>query len=448
MPAVKYTCPTCHANASFSARTQSLSCAYCGTVINELSFERPALLVSDGAALATERQRNVPLVDMYEGDAEATVDADVEAGDVDFVFRNQIVEHRLGKRIAQRARRKRAKGSELTGRGGSATRGDRPSFDLPDTVAADYAAAGDAKPGEKLLQRTCTGCQAVVLFSAAEETKPCDFCGIDLSSTPLIDAEDVIPVDGVLEFKLTVEDARAAVHEWIKGLWCVPSTIRRTAFVDSLHGVYLPFFTFDASCAASWKAESGTYYYTNESYTDRDGHRRTRRVRHVRWRWTSGNLAHFFDDIVRYASKGVPWDRLDKIKPFPLAEMKAYHRGFLAGFTVERYQIELEDAASSARRHMERAIYSMCAQAVPGDTYRSLSVNSNYSGETFKHVLVPVYIVTYFHRDKPYQVLVNGHNGMVSGDSPTDWFTICATFACLALIALIVCIVIAIVGAV
>jgi hypothetical protein len=282
----------------------------------------------------------------------------------------------------------------------------------------------------------------VVLFEATEETKPCDFCGVDLSSTPLMDAEDVIPVDGVLEFKVTVEEARGIVQQWIQGLWCVPSSIRRTAFVDSLHGVFLPFFTFDASVYANWTAESGTYYYTTQSYTDSQGHRRTRRVRHTRWRQASGNLSHFFDDVIRYASKGVPWERLDKINPFPLQEMKAFHRGCLAAFTVERYQLDLEDAASSARRHMERAVRSMCASAVPGDTYRFLQVSSNYSGETFKHILVPVYLVTYFHRDHPYQVLVNGYTGAVSGESPTDWYSICVGFAFLLVLGTIVAVIV------
>ena len=60
----------------------------------------------------------------------------------------------------------------------------------------------------------------------------------------------------------------------------------------------------------------------------------------------------------------------------------------------------------------------MCAARVPGDTYRNLVVDSVYDGETFKHVLVPVWLLTYDYGPKAFQVVVNGATGRIAGEYP------------------------------
>ena len=45
---------------------------------------------------------------------------------------------------------------------------------------------------------------------------------------------------------------------------------------------------------------------------------------------------------------------------------------------------------------------------MPGDTYRNLQIHPAYSGQTFKHMLVPVWLLTYTYGAKAFQVVVNG----------------------------------------
>ena len=47
-----------------------------------------------------------------------------------------------------------------------------------------------------------------------------------------------------------------------------------------------------------------------------------------------------------------------------------------------------------------------------------------FSGETYKHVLVPVYATAYQYRDKVYHVLINGQTGMIKGEYPKSIFKI------------------------
>ena len=65
----------------------------------------------------------------------------------------------------------------------------------------------------------------------------------------------------------------------------------------------------------------------------------------IRWQPSSGAVDHFFDDELVAASRGVQPDLLRKVEPFPTKELTPYKAGFLSGWVVERYQIDLVGAA-------------------------------------------------------------------------------------------------------
>ena len=135
-------------------------------------------------------------------------------------------------------------------------------------------------------------------------------------------------------------------------------------------------------------------------------------------------LSHLFDDDLVPASLGVHSARLRGIEPFPTNQLIPYEAGYLAGWTVERYQIDLVAAAARSREQMESALRRLCAQAVPGDTQRNLTVQSAFAEQRFKHILVPIWLVTYVYGAKSYQVVVNGVTGSIAGERPWSWVKI------------------------
>jgi hypothetical protein len=46
------------------------------------------------------------------------------------------------------------------------------------------------------------------------------------------------------------------------------------------------------------------------------------------------------------------------------------------------------------------------------------SVRTRYEALTFKHLLLPVWMLTYRYADKPYRVIVNATTGEVQGERP------------------------------
>jgi len=95
-----------------------------------------------------------------------------------------------------------------------------------------------------------------------------------------------------------------------------------------------------------------------------------------------------------------------------------YDPGYVAGWVVERYQIDLVGAAQRARADMEQKLTAMCAAQIPGDTYRNLSVQADWSGQTFKHILAPVWLMSYTYGARSFQSVMNGVTGAVAGEYP------------------------------
>lgn len=282
----------------------------------------------------------------------------------------------------------------------------------------------------------CRSCRAISVFDAERVGQNCEFCG----SPEMVDYEEIkapIRPQSLLPFKVSESAARERVRRWFKGKWLAPNAFKKRALIDRVHGVYIPYWTFDAEVRCRWSADSGTYYYTTERYRDRDGKERTRQKRNVRWRAVSGLLEHFFDDQPVAGTQGIDHGLLRRIEPFPTDELVPYDAAYLSGFVVEHYQIVLIDAARRARKSMEYQLYSLCAAVVPGDTHRNLQISPKYSGETFKHMLVPIWLLTYQYGQRTFQLVANGHSGAIAGSYPKSWWKILGLIS-LAVIAVVI----------
>jgi hypothetical protein len=73
---------------------------------------------------------------------------------------------------------------------------------------------------------------------------------------------------------------------------------------------------------------------------------------------------------------------------------------------------------------MDQQLRALCAAQVPGDTHRNLEVRVDYRGQTFKHILVPVWLLTYNFGRRAFQVVINGYNGTIAGRYPKSWVKI------------------------
>ncbi|MDR1989157.1 MAG: hypothetical protein LBQ09_02885 [Acidobacteriaceae bacterium] len=266
---------------------------------------------------------------------------------------------------------------------------------------------------EKITVR-CQSCQALSVFDPAKVAQRCEFCG-SAQLVPYEETKEAFSPESLLPLRISESQARDLIRAWYSQQWLAPNALNRKALTDQVRAIYLPYWTFNAKTSARWTAEAGTYYYTGAG---------KERERHVRWTPASGALTHVFDNELVAASTGINASRLKQVEPFPADGLIPYDPGYLAGWTVERYQIDLAAAAERSHEEMEAALRQLCASAIPGDTYQNLQVQSNYTDQTFKHILAPVWVLTYDYGSSHYQVVMNGVTGRISGERPWSWIKV------------------------
>jgi predicted RNA-binding Zn-ribbon protein involved in translation (DUF1610 family) len=267
----------------------------------------------------------------------------------------------------------------------------------------------------------CQSCGATVTFTPPEVARQCDFCGVQIVAQAK-SADPILAPEGVLPFRITQLQAHTGLRAWLQSRWFAPNALKKFAQPDAIHGVYLPFWTYDTNTTSYYTGERGEHYYVTETFytTDAQGKQvaHTRQVQHTRWYDASGTVTRWFDDILIPATVSLAQNRLDALEPWDLIELRPYDPAFLAGFKAQRYQVDLAQGFDRARQVTVPVIQSDVRQHIGGDEQRIHNVATHYSGITFKHLLLPVYAGAYRLNQKVYQIVVNGRTGEIQGDRP------------------------------
>lgn len=279
----------------------------------------------------------------------------------------------------------------------------------------------------------CTGCGAIVLLEDKIATDRCPFCTTHLENAPQ-SAEAMIPPESVLPFKIDSAKARAAFSAWLETLWFAPTSLRLLANLGQITGIYIPYWTYDSMTYSRYNGQRGIDRHVHQTYTERDAQgnlvTRTRTIVVTDWFPVSGEVEHFFDDVLICASKSMPIDKVNQLQPWDLPDLTPFKSEYLSGFTTERYAVGLEEGFASARGIMDSKIRQLCLRDIGGDHQRLGQVWTKHRGVTFKHLLLPIWLAAYRYHDKLFRIFVNARTGEVVGDRPySTWKIIGAVLA-------------------
>ena len=287
---------------------------------------------------------------------------------------------------------------------------------------------------------SCPNCGAQVEITGATHATECAFC-----ATPVVldtGTQRHIKPQALVPFALTEAEARKAMIAWMGSLWFAPGTLLEYARKGrAMNGVYVPFWTYDADTASRYSGERGEYYYETRTVTVRVNGRTERRqeqVRHTRWYPARGKVARDFDDMLVMASTSLPARLGNELTPWDLGALVPYAPDYLAGFQAEGYTVSLSDGHVQARDRMSDVIRSDVRRDIGGDEQRIHSVDTDWSDETFKHILLPIWMAAYKYNGKSYRFLVNGQTGEVQGERPWSVWKIAFAVIVVAALALTV----------
>jgi len=292
----------------------------------------------------------------------------------------------------------------------------------------------DLAPGamEEPQTTPCLNCGALVEFSGAKHASQCPFC-----ATPVVIGTGTnrqIKPQALIPFQLDERTARASMATWLGRLWFAPNGLVEYARKGrALSGLYVPYWTFDAATRSAYSGQRGTYYYETCMVTvEVNGKRQQRQeqVRKTRWQSVSGRVARAFDDVLVMASQSLPRGYTEGLAPWDLGALQPYRPDFLAGFLAEGYTVSLSDGNALAQQIMAQTIRGDVARDIGGDAQQITAINTDYRAETFKHILLPVWMAAYKYNGKTFRFVVNGQSGKVQGERPYSAWKI--TFAVIA----------------
>ncbi len=261
----------------------------------------------------------------------------------------------------------------------------------------------------------CDTCGAQLEFEPNVHSSECPFC-----ASPVVTdtgANRHIKPQAILPFRLSEADAQARMAAWLKGLWFAPSTLAKYArSTGRLSGLYVPYWAFDVATRTRYSGQRGTYYYV----TTGSG-KNARRERRTRWSSASGRVERQFLDLLVMAATSLPRASIRRLEPWTMADLQPYSPDYLSGFRAEAYTVDLPDGFEIAKQRMDEQIRADIRRDIGGDEQRISSVNTNYSDERFKHLLLPIWMAAYRYRGKSYRFIVNGQTGRVQGERPWSW---------------------------
>lgn len=269
-----------------------------------------------------------------------------------------------------------------------------------DFVTAMATARGHGKPlNEQVFH--CEGCGSEFILPPKQISANCIYCGSP-HVVDWADTKDLLAPDAVVPHQFSKRQAVKVLVDWVEG-----GKIQPEKRVEMPRGLYLPLWTFDIG---------GEIEYTGEVYEDeespfrsRSGQRRVRRVK--------DQYPVLVDDLPVPASRKLSAVFLRLIPTFELTAAKPYDPRFLADWPAEVYDIPLAEASLDARgqayaKYKEDLPYKLSPMRLVHSSSAKMAV------ESFKLVLVPVWMTELPFGGRTHLVLINGQNGVVASDLP------------------------------
>jgi len=259
----------------------------------------------------------------------------------------------------------------------------------------------------------CQNCGGHTTFSGTLTANRCPYCATPIQRDDVHDAPDRIPVDGVLPFRVDRAEAKRLIEQWIDSRWFAPSEFKTYHRTGSFESVYMAYFTYDAETSTRYTGARGDEY----TVTVGSGNQRRTETR-VRWTPASGVVDDSFDDLPVLANSGFDRGRIAALEPWPTQNAEPYSPEYVAGHLCRTYDIDVEACFPEAQQTMERVIDRHIRADIGGDRQRIHQRSIDWVRTEYKHLLLPIWLLTVIYLEEPFQVYINGVTGEVHGQRP------------------------------
>ena len=260
----------------------------------------------------------------------------------------------------------------------------------------------------QLINFTCPSCGGEIL---TEQTTAATFC-------PYCDNPTIMPArvsgglkpDGVIPFKTTKDDAKAAFLKLCKGKRLLPKFFTEDQRVEKITGMYVPFWLYD--CDGDFKG----HYRATRIHTWADSNYTYTRTQH--YHLVRSAEAGFLS-IPMDASRKMDNAIMESIEPYDYNQIVDFQTAYLSGFLADKYDVEASEGQERVKKRVSDSMDSLISDTILGyTTVAPMSRQMNVKHGKARYVLLPVWMLHTKYKDKTYVFAMNGQTGKMTGSFP------------------------------
>jgi len=245
----------------------------------------------------------------------------------------------------------------------------------------------------------CKGCGAEFILPPGVLSTTCAYCDsphvISLESS-----RELLPPEGIIPQAFDQKQAARLLVSWAEQKGIQPDRVTAPP-----RGVYLPIWTFDIGGAITYR---GDRYEADEGFRGSSQH-----VEHE-----EGEYPVRLDDLPVAASCKSASNLARLLPSFELKATRPYDPRYLANWAAEVYDVPMAEASLEARSQA----YQQLKRKLPADIASLFNLKTSSASltiESFKLVLVPVWMTEVSFEGKESFMFLNGQNGVIQGDTPS-----------------------------
>lgn len=266
---------------------------------------------------------------------------------------------------------------------------------------------------------TCPSCGAELICDATTAATACPYCG----NPAVVPGQfgGTLRPEYVIPFKLSKEEAVAALRRHYRGKPFLPKTFTDENHILEIKGVYVPFWMFDGT------AQGSARYEATRSRLYRRGDEEITETRHYDV-YRAGSVT--FERLPVDASSKMPDDYMDSIEPYDYSELKPFSTGYLPGFLADKYDVTVEQCRERAELRCQNSLEEALRGTVEGyETCLRRDGTARVRHGKVSYALLPVWMLSTKWKGKNYLFAMNGQTGRLVGDLPVSWGKFWGLFA-------------------
>ena len=254
----------------------------------------------------------------------------------------------------------------------------------------------------------CPECGGTIPVEQYDSAMKCPYCDNSVIFNERVEGEYLPKF--LIPFELGKEKTKSLIRDKFKKYTFAPADFLSEVRLDSMQGIYVPFWFYDYNTNAYYSAEgtkvrswsSGSYRYTETSYYNV--------VRDM-------NIA--FEKLPADASIKMPDAVMDLMEPYDYSKLTEFQPEYLSGFNAEYYNMPADEIENRAKKKMEEDASAIVRSTVSGYvTLTKTNQNINVLDRKTNYGLMPVWRYVYQYKNQDYPFYVNGETGKIIGTVP------------------------------